>query len=377
MERKYQTDDAPQWYKDYEEELENNWERLDDYLLDDYIPEHYPEGFYVKETFEVWDYETGEYVKYHKDDYTLDDMKLLDEAEKHLVYLMYLKADGYRNEWANYTYYSLEEGQKSLILFDIITNNNNVLSDLNNLGINTPKMRYSNYFKNIYDDVRNCEIVGLYYLDIIIDYYDAPVVFDDQFYAELAEYNSGYYSFLIAPMPSSESEVAKLVKFGYDNIFDNDISYEMKNGVMATLTQVNSLIEGMATIFLYLGIGFAVFASLMLMNFIATSINYKSKEIGILRAIGARSSDVFGIFFNESMIIAAINYIISIAATFGVVLWINHILRTDYQLLITVLIFGFRQLLLMLVISVGVAFISSFLPVMRIARKKPVDAMKK
>jgi ABC-type lipoprotein export system ATPase subunit len=377
MNRKYQTDDAPQWYKDYEEELENNWERLDDYLLDEFIPNNYPEGFYVKETFEVCDYETGEYVEYHKDNYTLEDMKQLDEAEKHLVYLMYLKADGYRNEWANYTYYSLEEGQKSLILFDIITNNNNVLSDLNNLGINTPNMRYNNYFKNIYDNVRNCEIVGIYYLDSIFENYDAPVVFDDQFYAELAEYNSGHYSFLIAPMPSSESEVAELVKFGYDNIFDNDISYEMKNGVMATLTQVNSLIESMATIFLYLGIGFAVFASLMLMNFIATSINYKSKEIGILRAIGARSSDVFGIFFNESMIIAAINYIISIAATFGVVLWINHILRTDYQLLITVLIFGFRQLLLMLVISVGVAFISSFLPVMRIARKKPVDAMKK
>ncbi|HEY8419031.1 MAG TPA: FtsX-like permease family protein, partial [Clostridia bacterium] len=187
----------------------------------------------------------------------------------------------------------------------------------------------------------------------------------------------GYYTFLIAPMPSSESEIAKLVKFGYDNSFDGGVSYAMRNGVMTILSQVNSFIETLAKVFLYIGIGFAVFASLLLMNFISISISYKSKEIGILRAIGARSSDVFGIFFNESMIIALINYVLSVIATILGVYWINLALRNEYGILITLLVFGLRQLVLMLAISVGVAFVSSFFPVMRVARKKPVDAMKK
>jgi len=146
---------------------------------------------------------------------------------------------------------------------------------------------------------------------------------------------------------------------------------------MATLSQVNGMIEGLAKVFLYIGIGFAVFSALMLMNFISTSIAYKSKEIGILRAIGARSSDVFGIFFNESVIIALINFAFSTVATGVIVFFINNMLRAEYNLLITLLTFGLRQIGLMLIISLGVAFISSFLPVMKIARKKPVDAMKK
>ena len=43
---------------------------------------------------------------------------------------------------------------------------------------------------------------------------------------------------------------------------------------------------------------------------------------------------------------------------------------------ITVLNYGVRQFILMLLISIGVALLASFLPVYNIARRKPVDAIK-
>ena len=132
----------------------------------------------------------------------------------------------------------------------------------------------------------------------------------------------------------------------------------------------------MAKVFLWVGIGFAVFAALMLANFIGTSIAYKKQEIGILRAIGSRGNDVFRIFFSESFIIAMINFVLSFAGTFAVTAFINYKLREAVGVLITVLTFGVRQIALLLVVSVAVAAVASFIPVKRIASKRPIDAIR-
>jgi ABC-type antimicrobial peptide transport system permease subunit len=111
------------------------------------------------------------------------------------------------------------------------------------------------------------------------------------------------------------------------------------------------------------------------MNFISTSISYKKREIGILRAVGARSSDVFGIFFNEALIIALINFALAIVGVFIGATALNGFLRNEYGLLVTLLSFGIRQISLVLGVSVFVAFLSSLLPVSLIAKKRPIDAI--
>ncbi|MDR0426864.1 MAG: FtsX-like permease family protein, partial [Clostridiales bacterium] len=122
--------------------------------------------------------------------------------------------------------------------------------------------------------------------------------------------------------------------------------------------------------------GFAVFAALLLLNFISTSISYKKREIGILRAVGARSSDVFGIFFNESMIIAVISFVIAAVLALVACLLLNLYISNSLGLGLMILNFAARQLFLMLAVTVVTAFISSFFPVYSIARKKPIDAIK-
>lgn len=188
--------------------------------------------------------------------------------------------------------------------------------------------------------------------------------------------NEGKYSALIAQMPTDRKDIENIVKYSLDNGIKN-INYPLKNCTAYTLSMVNSGISSTKTIFLYIGIFFAIFAAIMLMNFIATSISYKKREIGILRAVGARGIDVFKIFFNESLIIALINWVISLSVTGTIVYFINKAGRESYNLVITILHFGIIQLLLMLAISVGVAFVASFIPVFKVSKKKPIEVIRK
>lgn len=192
-------------------------------------------------------------------------------------------------------------------------------------------------------------------------------------WTETAPHAAGYWASAVAVMPRDRASVEKLVQLSYRE--GEDLQFSLQNSVMFTLSNFNSFIETGASVFLYIGIGFAVFSGLLLMNFISLSIAHKKREIGILRAVGARSSDVYKIFFSESLIIALINYVLAVAATLFIIHSINRWMYSE-GIRITLLTFGIRQAGLMLLISVAVAALASFLPVWKIARKKPVDAIK-
>ena len=196
----------------------------------------------------------------------------------------------------------------------------------------------------------------------------------DSFYEDAADGISGSYTYAVGAMPTSRGDIEKIVRYSYRE--DTDIRYSLQNPVTYELDMVNEVLIVLARVFLWIGVGFAIFASIMLANFIGTSIAYKKQEIGILRAIGSRSSDVFFIFFSEAFIIAAINFVIASAATFAISAFINYYIRQELGILVTVLYFGLRQIGLVLLISVGVAALSCFLPVKKIASKRPIDAIR-
>jgi hypothetical protein len=151
--------------------------------------------------------------------------------------------------------------------------------------------------------------------------------------------------------------------------------FTVQTGATPILDQFGDILNSVSQVLLYVGIGFAVFASLLLMNFISNSISYKKREIGILRALGARGSDVFGIFFNESSVIAIINFVLATIATIVTCGILNNVIITKLGLDLVLLSVGIRQIVLIFGISMLTAFIASFLPVMKIAKKKPIDAI--
>lgn len=114
-----------------------------------------------------------------------------------------------------------------------------------------------------------------------------------------------------------------------------------------------------------------VFAVLLFMSFLSSSIEIRKKELGILRALGARKKDVVKICLFESLTIACINFVPSLIGVLIAVMNVNK------EFLLTVFNVGFLQISALLIICFGVAALATILPVYKTVRRQPVDIIRK
>lgn len=177
------------------------------------------------------------------------------------------------------------------------------------------------------------------------------------------------YAYLIAKTNYSEADIS-LFNTKYETY-----SFSMTNSKFTQVAMWTDMIETLKTIFLIVGAVTGGLAALMLLNFISVSISSKNKDIGILRAVGARGSDVFKIFFSESSIITIICFILS-AVSAGVVCFYLNNMFIDSILGIPLLNYGLINILLILGVGVVISFIATFIPVMIASRKPPVEAIR-
>ena len=357
------------------DEIIVNWDNIVNYNMTEYqITDDYNGtiGDYMDSELEkqllayaTANYQQAETLGFYEDFYP--GQNNLDESDKIELYLFYLLHDSgfVENLYGDKNGFDIKkeiaEGLRPFIL--------------ENLPLTTVTKSYTNY--NPYQYIESdALIVGMYFGGIAPEYAYAETIIDDDLYEEIAAYEKTEpYKFALAPMPRNDRDAIKKIAQFSLRVSELGFSYPLQNSATPMLETANSLVENVATVFVYIGLGFAVFSALMLSNFIASSVAFKKREIGILRAVGARSSDVFRIFFNESAIVAFINFVLSSVATAVAVYFINDSLRSGVGLSITIFNFSIRQIGLLLLISFFVAFVASFLPVFKIARKKPVDAI--
>lgn len=266
------------------------------------------------------------------------------------------------------------DGAKTSLAENEIILNGYFLETLGDINAILGKKITIEYYDSKKGELTNREATLVGYYGEAEKYPYSFIIMNDQAVSELTiQAKEGKYSCAIGRIPETKADIAKAVKFAYDET--GDVKYVIQNGVTFELDSVNEVLKVMSRVFFFIGIGFAIFASIMLANFIGTSISYKKQEIGILRAIGSRSNDVFRIFFSESFIIAMINFVLSTIGVAVATIIINMVIRR-FGILISVLTFGIRQIALLLVLSIAIAAIASFIPVKKIASKKPIDAIR-
>lgn len=182
------------------------------------------------------------------------------------------------------------------------------------------------------------------------------------------------YRFAICRLAKDKADIRKAVDASFEE--SDGVRYGLQNYITRMESSVGDIIKSLAKVFLYVGIGVFVFALILFTNYISVSISYKRREIGILRAVGARSSDVFGVFFNEAMVIALIVFLLAAIVGGLSVGAANNSLRNEYNMPITLLNYGIRQVVIIFFGCVLTAAAASFVPVMKTARKKPIDAIR-
>lgn len=250
---------------------------------------------------------------------------------------------------------------------------------------------FNSYDQIAFGDMKTFNIIGIYMTNNNNGY--SKVVLSDNAEKELWDEQK------LSVNDYLETSTAYKEKLGavYDNIFlsydhseeQTDIYWQMyKNEEFAeddsktsltgdfvsNLRLVDELVDSLSKTFLYVGIVMAVFAALLFSNFISVSISQKKRDIGILRAVGARSVDVFKIFFSESFFISVICVVL---ATIGCVVLSNYInIMLSEGIGASLVVFGPAAFGVLLLVAGVTAIVATFLPVYNAAKKKPVDSIR-
>ena len=250
-------------------------------------------------------------------------------------------------------------------------------------------------------------------LAILAEESDLEFLDQNEFINKYLSYGSHYYSYLIQQLQSNELSVETM----FDNIFSltmlskpmfddkNPFSNERVHGLVVQLsddidenyaffTEVESLgvshltpsgnlLQTFASftseadaVFGYISLGFASFAALLLFLNISASILAKKKDIGTLRALGARGNDVASIFVNEALLLGFISANLAVVGIVIATVQLNGFLSN--QLGQALAIFNISPIIMaeMLLLTTIIVLTASFLPVKRVSSMKPIDAIK-
>lgn len=132
----------------------------------------------------------------------------------------------------------------------------------------------------------------------------------------------------------------------------------MKQGIVLEMTIIAGIIMG-------------IIAILMMVNYISAGIYSRIYEIGTLKSMGARNTDIAYIFSAEAMLISIISIPIGLLVT--------HIANTVMNSFIgqndSLEMFGLRwqAVTILLAVAVMILLISIVLPIFKLLRKKPIE----
>ncbi len=185
--------------------------------------------------------------------------------------------------------------------------------------------------------------------------------------------NQGCFSKLIATNLGG-GNINKLSSLLYSS---QGLTFETVNLAFSMIKANPDFFQNLSLIFLIGSAIFAFFSIIMFSNFISTSIRDKYSEIGILRALGAKGSDILKIFIIESIIIALINAVAAtVIAAIGS-LMVNIFLCNYLNLFIPLSTFGIRQCLIIFALSLAVGIISATIPIVKVSKQKPVETIRR
>ncbi|MEM5804636.1 MAG: ABC transporter permease [Candidatus Aenigmatarchaeota archaeon] len=145
-------------------------------------------------------------------------------------------------------------------------------------------------------------------------------------------------------------------------------SAQLSETVGAVLGIVQLVFIGIASISLLVG-------GVGIMNTMYTSVRERTREIGVMKAIGARNSDIMSIFLFESGVLGLVGGAIGIALGFVLSKSVEMIAHNAGYMILKASI-NPELILLGLGFSFGVGVLSGVLPARSAAKMNPVDALR-
>ena len=257
---------------------------------------------------------------------------------------------------------------------NIASNNNFEGFEPKNIDIGTFKM-FS--VDNVAYEVETYHIVALYEVPDIYSLSLGGILSDEK--VNELNINNFARKGVYVDTPENVYEIEKLLESANDNYLYHE------SEISDTLYMVSQIFAIFSIIFQWVALILGIFSTILLFNFVSLSVINKKKEIGILRAIGAKGTDVSKIFLIEALIVGAITTIVSWGLMFLGIWGVNSLLSSNFKTYlqsdvidkISLLSVGIQPIFAILIACLVVTIIATIIPTIKISRMRPVDAIKK
>ncbi len=162
--------------------------------------------------------------------------------------------------------------------------------------------------------------------------------------------------------------VSKNIKLLLDN--EKGTKNSVKTGDLASGREtLTGLFDTVASVFFIVGIITLLVSGLGIMTVMLVSVNERTREIGIKKAIGANFSNILAEFLFEALTICAIGSIIGIVISIAIIFIGSLILNIDFSIKISTIILAFLS-------AIGVGACFGLYPAVKAAKMRVVDALR-
>ncbi len=187
--------------------------------------------------------------------------------------------------------------------------------------------------------------------------------------------DQGIYSRAISTISTSKIGANKL-----SSMMSNQSGFKLvwyQNGILEILEDNSEFIGQFLDLFLYIAIAMITFSIFMLFNYISTSIVSKRQSIGVLRALGTGGKSIFLMFLLEGIAISLIGGLLASLTSYIACIFVNDYILEVMNLTIKFVLFGGRQIAIIVASSLATGFLASLIPIIRIVKEKPVALIRK
>ena len=143
----------------------------------------------------------------------------------------------------------------------------------------------------------------------------------------------------------------------------------------AALEDVNSVLAGIQAFIIIIASASIIVGAIGIINTMTTSVLERRREIGVMKAVGAKNSDIFLQFFIEAGLMGLIGGIVGVIIGINIgifgTLAINNFIGSDISPKIDFILIG-----LSLLGSFLIGSIAGVVPALRAAHQNPVEALR-
>jgi putative ABC transport system permease protein len=156
------------------------------------------------------------------------------------------------------------------------------------------------------------------------------------------------------------------------------VKYSQAN-VSWMIEDVSSMISLASTILIIYAVVTLTIAIVMIALLTSNNVLERRTEIGLLRSLGTRKSDIVMIFEIEAFFIGLISGLIGSLLTYILTFPINYLINSYYPgyAIGAICDFTWYHALILVAVSIGVALIAALIPALKAGRENPVECLRR